>query len=96
MFSRSTDFHLYLVLLLSWEEDNLGVRKEILELQDVFRHTYLYDVEEWRIPSSHSHKALRKRLNKFLDDFERKESLLIVYYGGHGFMNDDRQCNWSW
>lgn len=91
--SRYKEVH---VLLLSWEEDSLGVIQEVLELQDVFRQTYFYDAEVWRIPSDHSYKALRKRLNTFLDDFEDKESLLIVYYGGHGYMNDDRQCIWSW
>ena len=30
-----------------------------------------------------------------MDDFEGRDSLLIVYYGGHGYMNDDRQCVWS-
>ena len=75
------------VLLLSWEQDNLGVINEVLELQDVFRQAYRYDTQEWRIPSTHSFKALRKTISKFLDDFEKKESLLIVYYGGQYVFN---------
>ena len=70
------------VLLLSWESDNLGVIHEILELQSVFQQIYFYDVHEFKIPSDHSYKALRKRINKFLEDFEQNDSLLIVYYGG--------------
>lgn len=70
------------MLLLSWEDDNLGSIKEVLELQDVFRKCYYYGAEEWRIPSNHSFRALRQRIGKFLDDFEDPESLLILYYGG--------------
>ena len=84
------------VLLLSWEEDSLGVIKEIQELEDVFRNDYHYDTEEWRIPSVRSHNSLAAKILGFLDDHESKDSLLIVYYGGHGEMNDDRQCIWSW
>lgn len=44
-------------LFLSWEEDLLGVSTEIFGLRDVFRHTYHYDTEEWRIPSNRSHNS---------------------------------------
>lgn len=80
--SRYNEVH---VLLLSWEDDNLGVIEEVLELQGVFRHVYLYDVEEWKIPSTHSYKALRKQISRFLDEFEQPNSLLIVYYAGRTF-----------
>ena len=49
--SRYKEVH---VLLLSWECDNLGVAAEVLELQDVFRQIYHYEVEEWKIPNDHS------------------------------------------
>lgn len=77
--SRYKNVH---AVLVSWEEDNLGVISEVVELRDVFRHTYFYDADEWRIPSTHSYKALRRRMSKFLDEFEDKENLLIIYYGG--------------
>ena len=91
--SRYTNVH---VLLLSWEDDNLGVMKEVRELEKVFADTYNYHTERFQIPSSRSHNSLARRLTAFLDDFEGSKNLLIVYYGGHGFMNDDRQCLWSW
>ena len=82
------------VLLLSWEDDNLGVTSEINELKDVFNQRYNFKTEEWKIPSNRSHNKLGRRLLEFLDH-EGKENLLIVYYGGHGFMDDNRQCIWS-
>ena len=81
---RYTEVH---VLLLSWEDDNLGVITEVLELQDVFRQVYSYEVEEWRIPSAHSYKALRKQITGFLNEFEHKDNLLIVYYGGRTYIS---------
>ncbi len=91
--SRYKEVH---ALLLSWEEDNLGVTEEIVELEFVLKQGYKFETERWKIPSTRSHNALAKRLSNFLDGYERKDSLLIVYYGGHGYMNDSRQCVWSW
>ena len=84
------------VLLLSWEDDNLGVINEVVELDDVFRNTYHYQTETWKIPSTRSHNSLAAKIVKFLDDYESQDNLLITYYGGHGEMNDDRQCVWLW
>ena len=89
-------YHEVHVLLLSWEDDSLGVAKEISELDDVLRQAYNYRTEQWRIPGERSHNALATRLTAFLGDYETKDNLLIVYYGGHGCMNDNRQCVWSW
>lgn len=91
--SRYKEIH---ALLLSWEDDNLGVVNEIDELYDVFRQIYHFEVERWSIPSKRSHNTLAAKLLGFLADYESKDNLLIVYYGGHGSMNDDRQCVWSW
>ena len=85
--SRYREVH---VLMLSWERDTLGVMKEIIELRDLFKDVYQYDVEEWVIPNEHAHNALRKRINRFLDEFDEREgNLLIVYYGGRKLSNSE-------
>lgn len=89
--SRYTDVY---VLLISWEDDDLGVRSEIAELDAVFRDVYRYKTAEWQIPSAKSHNALVRRIMQSLEEFESGDKLFIVYYGGHGYMNDDRQCVW--
>jgi len=45
--SQYQDVH---VLLLSWEDDNLGVEQEIKRLGYVFGNLYRFDVQEFRIP----------------------------------------------
>ena len=82
------------VLLLSWEDDNLGVINEVIELEAVFRDRYHYQTEVWAIPSERSHNTLAGKIVQFLNDYESEDNLLITYYGGHGEMNDDRQCVW--
>ena len=91
--SRYKEVH---ALLLSWEDDTLGVIDEITELGDVFRSIYHFEAEEWKIPGERSHISLAAKILGLLNDYESVDNLLIVYYGGHGCMNDDRQCVWSW
>lgn len=84
------------VLLLCWEEDNLGVAVELQELDEVLSQTYHFQTQAWRIPSANAHNALAFQLMDFLRNHDDRENLLMIYYGGHGEMNDDRQCVWSW
>ncbi|KAL8645746.1 MAG: hypothetical protein Q9226_007162 [Calogaya cf. arnoldii] len=92
--SGSSRYRDVYVLLLSWEDDDLGVVGEIDDLEAVFRDIYRYRVERWKIPSTTSHNSLVDRIMHALRDFESNDKLFITYYGGHGFMNDDRQCVW--
>ncbi len=84
------------VLLLSWQDDDLGVTGELRQLEEVFQQIYHYHTEQYQIVCTRSYNSLARRLTVFLDEHERKDNLLIVHYGGHAFINDDRQCIWSW
>lgn len=97
-FPRATRsrYHDVYVLLLSWEDDDLGVESEINELDYVFENVYRYRTDQWRIPTSKSHNALVRRVMEALEEAEARNVLLVVYYGGHGYMNDDRHCVWLW
>jgi hypothetical protein len=70
------------VLLISWGEDDLGVVKEVTDLQKVFEDLYHYEVKLYRIPSVKPDKALKRRMLEFLDS-DREDTLLILYYAGH-------------
>jgi hypothetical protein len=71
------------VLLLSWEDDNLGVDRDIRELGQVFSRIYRFHVHEFRIPRKTPGKATIAKVSTFLEN-DRQDSLLIVYYAGHG------------
>jgi hypothetical protein len=70
------------VLLLSWEADDLGVGEEIKGLRHVFRDRFNFQVQLYQIPSLKPDKELKRRVLDFLD-LDSKDTLLIVYYGGH-------------
>jgi hypothetical protein len=72
-----------LVLLLSWEHDDLGVRTEIDSLQKVFKDMYHFSVTQFKIPSLKPGIEVHKCIMKFLEH-DQNEILRIVYYGGHG------------
>ena len=73
-----------------------GRTTEIVELQQVFSKKYHYEVEYWQIPCNSAYNALRKKLNGLLNAYDGETNLLIVYYGGHGFMDQECRCVWSW
>jgi hypothetical protein len=71
------------VLLLSWEEDDLGVLSETKRLKHVFQDRFNYQVQEYQIPSTKPDTKLKGRIFEFLQHFDDENALLIVYYAGH-------------
>lgn len=87
------------VLLLSWQGADPRFHKQLDELQNVFRDYYHYDVgasdvEDFLIPGDDSKNELDAKLSLFLQK-DSSNSLLILYYGGHGDMNVDRRAVWK-
>lgn len=84
------------VLLLSWKHDDLGVDIEIDKLAVVFGEAYGFQVERFLIPNEEPDEALAESLKGFVRRYQNPRSLLIVYYGGHGGLNDARLALWFW
>ncbi|MCJ1391946.1 hypothetical protein MMC18_004813 [Xylographa bjoerkii] len=82
------------VLLLFWEDDDLGVIDEVKVLERVFCKTYGYATERWSIPSQDADDALLEKLLAFRKNKDRDDNLFIIYYGGHGYLNPSRQPIW--
>ncbi|KAL8826149.1 MAG: hypothetical protein Q9191_003973, partial [Dirinaria sp. TL-2023a] len=90
------------VLFLRWEDDiflkpgvNNGVQGEIDQLERVFTNDYGFATETYLIPSKDSQRSLQKKIFKFQDDHDRRSELLLVYYGGHGSLNNLNQSTWE-
>ena len=75
------------VLLLRWEDDNLGTEIELKDLEEVFRDVYHYNTEQYLIPSNDSTIQLEYKLNDFRRTHDNGTNLLIIYYGGHGSLD---------
>ncbi|KAL8818212.1 MAG: hypothetical protein Q9191_007989 [Dirinaria sp. TL-2023a] len=85
--SRYKEVH---ALLLSWEDDNLGVINEVTELDGVFRDLYSFETEEWKIPSDNnacghgqynSALSVLKRIILPGFDTEKRDSPKIQWFG---------------
>ncbi|KAI9742518.1 MAG: hypothetical protein M1835_003057, partial [Candelina submexicana] len=89
-----TTYRRVYVLLLYWEDDNLGCVTEVDELDQVCQNIYHFTTKVYRIPSEKSHNRLNSEIARFIAEYDDKANLLLVYYGGHGWINADRQCVW--
>ncbi|KAG4439224.1 hypothetical protein IFR05_005315 [Cadophora sp. M221] len=74
------------VLLLKWQDDDLGVETELKDLGHVFADLFHFGVDIFDIPSDKPDKALKRRVFDFLDN-DGDETLLILYYAGHATSN---------
>lgn len=90
------------VLLMSFASHDLGdLDDEIRALTDVFKSLYNYtDLEHFLIPTDVSYSAAQSRLNARIGRFARRASsrpdtLSIIYYAGHCFVNPLSQAVWS-
>ncbi|CAG7566476.1 unnamed protein product [Fusarium equiseti] len=90
-YSRYSDVQ---VLLIQWDEDELQVELELDELEKVFRKQYGFATQTFLIPTANSHRKLNQKVLSFVDQNEDEDTLLIVYYGGHGSINKARQSTW--
>lgn len=79
------------VLLLQWQDDDLGTASEIQDLECLFRDTYHYKTEKYLIPSSDSATQLEYKLNDFRKANDHESNLLMLYYGGHGLLEVNKQ-----
>jgi hypothetical protein len=85
------------VAMISWSQDDLGVALELNTLVNVFEGQYGFNVENWKIPANEkSHSNLMQKALDFLEDYDSTDNLFIIYYAGHGFINQERQSTWAW
>jgi len=84
-------------LMLSWKDasnnyDREEFRTQLNSLSEEFKN-YRFEVKHYGIESEKSHQKLSRQLSELLDN-DSQETLLIVYYGGHGLNNRDSNCIW--
>lgn len=75
------------VLAIHWSNDKMGVALLEDDSCQSFAIAYGCTVEKYCIDATLSQydtrKAFRKRLEKFTDDYNKTDNLLIVVYSGH-------------
>lgn len=71
------------------------MQPEVDRLYKLFDTLYGLNTEIWLIPTVKSHHKLMGKVLDFIDDFDKSDNLFIVYYAGHGSINENRQSVWS-
>jgi molybdopterin biosynthesis enzyme MoaB len=84
------------VLLLSWERASAAFDEQLLQLKEVFEQGFRFRACKELICYDNSHNQLSKTLCKFLDENDDEDTLLILYYGGHGTTDSDGNAIWTW
>jgi hypothetical protein len=88
------------VLLVKWEDDDLGVNRELVRLRDVFDYLFHFETEIWEIPSSRAAQELSNKIYEWKHRYCEDEAypgdalpLLILFYGGHA-EKVAHSCRW--
>lgn len=81
------------VLIIFWQDNDLGVFKEIKQLSSLFSNIYNFTIRQFVILSYRAEAALTRGVGDFVYKFGGDDSLIILYYGGHDDPdhNDDKQ-----
>lgn len=91
-FRHSGEYESVNVLLVYWEDDDLGCLEEINAFKSLFVHGWHYDVHMVSIPTERSQAALQSDLSQFVLLYgSTVQSLLVIYYAGHGDPSIDRK-----
>jgi len=85
-------------LILCWEDEDpqLPVSVEINRLFQVFRYTYNFQTEVWKIPNHNCHAKTNQKILDFVEEGDdNSRHLKIVYYAGHAKLSKNRLLTWT-
>ncbi|KAI0107852.1 hypothetical protein GGR51DRAFT_143841 [Nemania sp. FL0031] len=84
-------------LLIYWQDEHESVITAVEELAEVFQKYYHYASEMIKIPPtgrdsySNLSRWLSRIINGHLDKSDTRDTLMIVYYNGHSYLDDNRE-----
>lgn len=83
--------------LIYWEDDDLEVQGEVEEIEYFLRATFNYKSSFLRIPSDRAQATLTTDLSNFVYDYgASRQSLLLIFYAGHGDPNtNEKKAIWA-
>jgi len=104
MYPKYKEVH---VLILTWKfhdlrtapytappsADYVSLEDETRRLHETFG-SFGYNVQDWSIPMERPLEKMRNRIKKFCR-LAADDTLLIVYYHGHGSLDDDNELVFS-
>ncbi|GAP88699.2 putative tyrosine-protein phosphatase non-receptor type 6 [Rosellinia necatrix] len=94
---RSRYSSVYALLIYWQDEHEPNIAGAVQELSDVFQKCYHYVPEIVKIPAaardgySNPWRWLSRKINEFIDKSDTRDTLKIVYYNGHSYLDDNRE-----
>lgn len=86
-------------LLLSWDIDEKEWDKEIADLEACFHGDFEFEVVQKKIPLDPPGEEPEDALESIILEFKRlngrRDKLLIVYYSGHGTVDNEGNSIWA-
>ncbi|KAL2075018.1 hypothetical protein VTL71DRAFT_8798 [Oculimacula yallundae] len=83
-------------LLCCWEDDEEGCWGELVRLQTVFEKSYHFETDLYPMPSQNPESSLLTKIEEIKEKVEDEETLVILYYGGHGAMRGKKEASFEW
>jgi Caspase domain len=79
--------------LIRWDDDDPGVQQELRAVDNILT-AYGFITSVFLIPKLKSHWVLMRKTLDFVQERDSDRNLFILYYAGHGRMNNARQAEW--
>ncbi|MCJ1249478.1 hypothetical protein MMC30_006702 [Trapelia coarctata] len=75
---------------ITWKDDDMRLKGyEVDRLQEILGKKFNYETHEYQIPALKSETGLLAAVSNFIDEYNSPDNLMIIYYGGHGYMETD-------
>ena len=80
-------------IIVSWSDDDMDIYDELVDLKNAFGSLNFSYYQMYFIPSQNPFDSLLKELQEHKQKAHDEDSLLIVYYAGHGRLLTNRRLH---
>ncbi|KAL8698675.1 MAG: hypothetical protein Q9224_001744 [Gallowayella concinna] len=95
-FSQRVDYATVTALLLYWDENDIGPEEELNTIRELFERDFGFSSLTFPIPTLRAQQELNREISAFVANYSNQvDSLIVVYYAGHGEVNDDGKSIWA-
>lgn len=95
-FSERVEYTAVTALLLYWEENDINPEQEVDAVRELFEKDFGYTSMTFRIPSRRAQQELNREVSALVANYSKKlDSLILIYYAGHGDADDNEKSLWA-
>lgn len=95
-FSERVEYTDVTALLLYWKENDFNPEQEVDAVRELFEKDFAYNSVTFPIPSQRAQQELNREISALVSNYSRKlDSLILIYYAGHGDVDDDGKSVWA-